>query len=353
MVTDVTRRNDYQQRIKSALDRYNMVSAAIKDVIWEWDIPNKKIIYGYGMKEVFGYSEENILLDSGWSEKNIHPNDVNWARNYIAKIFFDKKTNLNFEFRFRCANGKFKYVLDRGVVKYDESGKPVMAIGVIQDITKERGLNKQIAKAANDAEERERQQISLELHDNVNQLLSASVIYLGVLREKVKKRNASTNEFEKVDHFIRMAIEEIRKLTHRLAPVTLQNDLPLKELFDELIKTMTIGKELQVHLDIETLDKKILNAEFKMMLYRILQEQMSNIIKFAGATELNISLKKEKNCIKFVIADNGKGSDTKIKPKGIGLENIRRRAKLMSGEMKIKSSPGNGCELEIELPVEN
>ena len=87
------------------------------------------------------------------------------------------------------------------------------------------------------------------------------------------------------------------------------------------------------------------------MLYRIVQEQLTNILKHAQASKVKILVRLTKKLIKLHVTDNGKGFDMLTSKDGIGLENIKRRAEMFSGKCKLKSSPGNGCELMVELPL--
>ena len=89
------------------------------------------------------------------------------------------------------------------------------------------------------------------------------------------------------------------------------------------------------------------------MLYRIVQEQMNNITKYAQAKEVNIYLTAIDDQILLSIADDGRGFDTSKRNKGIGLKNIQTRIEFYAGSMKIISAPGQGCTLEIAIPSTN
>jgi len=94
-----------------------------------------------------------------------------------------------------------------------------------------------------------------------------------------------------------------------------------------------------------------INGDIQINLYRILQEQMKNIVKYAEATEIEITIKKSTNAIKMRVYDNGKGFNVKSAKKGIGLSNIRKRAESFSGKFAINSSIGKGCEIIVEIPL--
>jgi signal transduction histidine kinase len=87
------------------------------------------------------------------------------------------------------------------------------------------------------------------------------------------------------------------------------------------------------------------------MLYRIAQEQVNNIVKYAKASEATITLKTGPRNIMLSIADNGVGFDPSQKAKGIGLKNISSRVEFYSGKLNIRTAPGKGCTLEVSIPV--
>jgi signal transduction histidine kinase len=95
-----------------------------------------------------------------------------------------------------------------------------------------------------------------------------------------------------------------------------------------------------------------LSSDIQLNLYRILQEQLQNIVKHANATAIEVSVRILGPMIKMRIFDNGNGFNTKTASKGgIGLQNIVNRAKMFSGFCSIRSSEGNGCEIVIKLPL--
>jgi signal transduction histidine kinase len=95
--------------------------------------------------------------------------------------------------------------------------------------------------------------------------------------------------------------------------------------------------------------KKKLSIEERRNFYLIFKEALNNIVKYAGATLVMIHLKEENYSLHLILRDNGKGFDTSQIPPGNGLNNMKRRAKEMNAEIKIKSSPGNGTAIELRL----
>jgi len=105
-----------------------------------------------------------------------------------------------------------------------------------------------------------------------------------------------------------------------------------------------------MNIDFAKVNKK-LSSDIQLNLYRILQEQMRNIVKYANASKIKISLQFDIDKLIFTIEDNGIGFDYLTVKKGIGLANISRRAELFSGTMEIDSSPKQGCKMIIQIPI--
>ncbi|MBI5372154.1 MAG: PAS domain-containing protein [Sphingobacteriales bacterium] len=348
--SDITKRKEAEVARAEALERYDLLTRASSDTIWDWHIATGEIIYNQGLSKTFGYQVSSINSKEQWWEKNIHPDDFDRVQYALNNAFLRQKEFIQFDYRFRCADGSYKYVKDRAFVMYNEKGEPERMIGSMSDITQEIEFASRIEKAVIDAQEKEWNQIGMELHDNVNQLLAASLLYLSFGMEKQKEISSQpSSELQKCESHIREAIQEIRKLSHQLAPAS-SRELSLEEIFRSLLDTLP-GNKLHISLDIKDIKERQIDPELRTNLYRILQEQLNNIIKYSQASEIKISLKEKKSMLIFRISDNGVGFDPGIRRKGIGLENIRRRAKAFSGEFKLRTAPGQGCEVIISIPM--
>jgi len=351
MITDISSRKEAEAKMIEALDRYEMVAKATSDTIWDWDIVNDCINYNKGITQVFGYKNEEIKNIFHWWKNNIHKSNRVDFQNLLDEVFLNREQVFQTAYRFRCSDGNYKYVVDRAFVTYDNTGKPIRIIGTMQDVTKETESESRIEKAVTIMQEQERQQMGMELHDNVNQILAVSLLYLGLTKEGIEKKQDVTKLITQTEDYIKHVADEVRRLSHELAPVSF-NDFSLKQVFDILISNMNAGKLFTIKMEIAHLDNVVVPVDLKINFYRILQEQLNNIIKHAHAKEVIITLTKEDEVLKLLIADDGKGFDTKIISTGIGLENIKRRVKLFSGNFSLHTAPGKGCEIIVEVPVE-
>lgn len=205
----------------------------------------------------------------------------------------------------------------------------------------------QIAEAVVVTQENERTRIARELHDNVNQLLGASRLYI----EAAKKDKEGFEEMlGQASGYIMNAIEEIRVLSRTLN-TPLVREMGLKETVENLCSDLSLVNEaiLEVHLD--EFDENGYDDNVKITIYRIIQEQLTNIFKYANATHVRIEIRNKNNGIEMMVQDDGIGFNTHLHTNGIGLKNIYSRSALYKGEIDLISTPGNGCALKIFFPV--
>jgi len=240
----------------------------------------------------------------------------------------------------------------------DEANEVIHVVCSFTDITQIKRLEKkslaekmahqrQLSQAAIDGQEKERQEIGKELHDNIGQQLTTVKLLLDL---------AKTSEDNEVARMITMAlkgvgdiINEIRSISRSLVPSTLQ-DLGLIDSVNDLIDSLRQTQALRIDLDYSGFDENALPENKKLSLFRIIQEQLNNIMKHANAQHVLISLRTTNSQILLKIADDGTGFDLQKIRKGLGLSNIRNRAELFGGSVDIQSFPGKGCEITVHIP---
>ncbi|HEX7902988.1 MAG TPA: sensor histidine kinase [Chitinophagaceae bacterium] len=206
-------------------------------------------------------------------------------------------------------------------------------------------------KAVMEAEENERSRIAKDLHDGVGQMMSAAKMNLSAFESGIKFDTAEQqHSFEKAIQLVDESCKEVRTVSHIMMPnALLKNNLAaaIHEFVDKLDK-----KSLQVHVYTEGIDER-LDSNIEIVLYRVLQECVNNVIKHAGATTLDISVIKGSDGIDATIEDNGKGFDTanKEKSEGMGLKNIITRIQYLKGIVDFDAAPGRGTVVALHVPV--
>ena len=346
------------EKLRQSNERYQLVNKATLDTIWEWWFDQKKGCWGEGFVHMFGYKADDLEYGDEWMQKFIHPEDRERVNTRLKDHINAKLQHWQDEYRFKCADGNYKHVHDRGFVLYNEAGDPTRMIGAITDITEKRKLEKELAdqelfqqklitEVTIQAQEKERNDLGRELHDNINQVLATIKMYLSLSLDKGDQRkDLIHNSLENIN----FAIEEIRKLSKSLVSPSL-GDMGLAEALQELVDDMNLANEFKVVLVNEITDKKKFDDNMELMFYRIAQEQLNNIRKYAKAKNVIITVRTEEDKLYFSISDDGAGFDTKKKAKGIGLRNIASRVDFYSGNLNIISAPGKGCTIEIHIPL--
>lgn len=126
------------KEIKESNDKYDIVAKATSDTIWDWKIQEDNFQWNKGIKTIFGYDQDQVGDSSKWWFENIHPEDSIRMSVKLYSFIEQKTDNWQDEYRFKCADNSYKYVLDRGFLLKDENGKAIRMIGAIQDVTKQK-----------------------------------------------------------------------------------------------------------------------------------------------------------------------------------------------------------------------
>jgi signal transduction histidine kinase len=192
-------------------------------------------------------------------------------------------------------------------------------------------------------QEREREWIGRELHDNVNQVLTTVKLYL-----EMASKEEDNPFIPRSMQLINSTIIEIRNLSHQLSAPTL-GTRSLVDSINALIETVSFSTKLEFEFDHKEYTGVIMSQ--KLTLYRILQEQINNIIKHAQATKAWISLFKKDGQVILSVRDNGKGFDASARTTGMGINNIISRAKAFGGIVEVETAPGNGCVMTVTIPA--
>lgn len=125
-------------KLKESNEKYDIVAKATSDTIWDWKIPEDKLTWNKGIKGIYGYKQDQISNNSKWWFDNIHPEDSIKMSVKLYSFLEQKTEKWQDQYRFKCADNTYKYVLDRGFILKDKNGKAVRMIGAIQDITKQK-----------------------------------------------------------------------------------------------------------------------------------------------------------------------------------------------------------------------
>jgi len=225
--------------------------------------------------------------------------------------------------------------------KADETLKQMESRILDQKVQEQKKISRAIIKA----QEAEKNYIGKELHDNISQILASTKMFLS---SAAKKNDAIKDLIKYPLQLINSSIDEIRLLSHK--QVTPLKNINLKQLINNLIEPLNVNNTAQFVFSYDVNGLAIAD-DLKLNIYRIIQEQLNNIIKHAAASNVLIAIKAVDKTIHVIVSDDGKGFKPGIKRKGIGISNMINRIESYNGKLKIKSSPGKGCKINIEIPA--
>lgn len=355
---DITEKKMAQEYIEKMHERFTYVVNASSDAIWDLDLRTNEIYRSDAFSKISGYAKEEIEPTLEWWFDKIHPEDKERVNAKVESDLANYCTTWEDEYRFQHADGTYRYIYDKGFAIY-ENGIAIRQVGSMQDITERKKLEMQlmhehvqkqklINQATINAQEEERNRISRELHDNVNQLLISSRLHIGVAKNNPDNQTELLN---KATEYLLMAVEEIRRLSKKMNS-HIVSSVGLFESVSDIAFNMGKLNNIETGTDIDKTLISKLSTEQQLMVFRIVQEQTNNIIKHSEASEAYISLTEKENYIQLIISDNGKGFDKETqKMKGLGFVNIFNRIDAYNGKMEIITSPGDGCRIDIVFPI--
>ncbi|AYL96198.1 tetratricopeptide repeat-containing sensor histidine kinase [Mucilaginibacter celer] len=202
-------------------------------------------------------------------------------------------------------------------------------------------------------EESERRRIAQDLHDSVSQIISAAKINLTVIGDELPFDNDDQKaRFKKAIDLVDNGFREVRTISHNMAPWALHKT-GLAQVIKQFISNIDTGF-IAINFFSKGFDAPF-DDTIEIILYRVLQESVNNVMKHANATRLDISLIRTEEEISLTIEDNGKGFDT-TRPEvynGMGLNNLKSRINFLKGKVEFISEPGKGTLVSVYIPVGN
>lgn len=213
-----------------------------------------------------------------------------------------------------------------------------------------RSVSSQILRAQED----ERRRIARELHDETSQALTTVMLTLQMARESLGDGQGPAREqLERAAELTARTLEEVKRLTFELRP-TILDDLGLVPALRRYTKTVLEPLGLQVTFEALGLDGR-LDPELETALFRIVQEALTNVVRHARASRVAIELVAGPGGIRATVADDGIGFEPgdyagETGGRGLGLVGMRERAELVGGRLVVRSQPGHGTVVEVEVP---
>ncbi len=340
----------------TSINRFQLLSIATKEGIWEYDFYTKESFYNDGMTDLLGYLPEEMADNESWWRNNLHPQDKKRVITEVDEVMASTKSVWWGKYQFRCKDGNYKLILDRLFVVRDDKGNTLRLIGTMQDLTEidvlqqdlekiRRDHHRAMLKAIFQAEENERKNISEALNENINQVLAAINMHLSQAKHHVTP--AGMVWLQEAQGLLLDSMNGITEIAKRLSPVML-NDLGLETALNDLLKHTQQSRFISYNIYVDEKISQLANLDIQTVLYRIVQEQLLNILKHSDARNVQVKVFMADKKIHMVVEDDGIGINLKQIQYGKGFSNIQEKTEALNGSFNLESVEGRpGFKLEV------
>jgi PAS domain S-box-containing protein len=311
---------------------------------------------------ITGRAPEEFYADPDLQSKSVHPDDSHLlaSAQHGGQLLSPTVT-----IRWLHPDGKVVWAEHLRVPVYDSSGRLIAVEGIARDVTEhveaQRRLReseeqlRQLAARLQDTREEERATLARELHDELGQTLTAVKLELGRAATAITEEHVTPRSIDRLQSLmglIEIALETVKRLCTELRPPTLDHlGLPAAVRWEAMTFRARTGLRCHVRAAREA---TALNKEQQTVIFRIFQEALTNVVRHARASAVDVTLAERPNTFELRIRDNGGGiTDVQIRdPRSIGLLGMRERAALIGGRFEIAGRRGKGTVVTVSVPLQ-
>ncbi len=338
-IQDITKHKLALEKIKQDELQLENIFDALTEAVTLFDIKGNIVKANPISQQISGLEPEKLIGHHydypGIKPKPTRPDgsEIPFKELPLFKTLQSKKAMRNTEIRQVWPNGSIKWFLTNDLPILNESNEITGVVNTATDITEQKRLTDEIelfTKRLIDVQEEERKRISRDLHDEIAQKLSLSLLELDALISKEKKLSPeAARALERIRAITNETMLEVRRFSHELRPSVLEH-FGIAEALEMIIDEMNLKSKTQVTIKVTGLEER-LPEEVEIALFRIAQEALNNIRKHSGATKARVSLTFANNKVRLSVSDNGNGFDInkiseKTNVKGLGLVGMKERA---------------------------
>lgn len=380
---DITQRKLYVEQIRESNERFEIVTQATNDAVWDYNVIDNEVYHGEGYRTLFGYpSGINRGGQKSWEEK-IHPDDRQRLGAYFKGLFENSKIfDLYSEYKYKRADGTYAYVIDRGIILRDESGKVTRIIGATQDVTERKHyeeslkeLNTKLEKHAKELalSNAELEQFAYVASHDLQEPLRMVTSFLTQLEKKYKPQLD-----EKAHQYIEFAVDGARRMRQIILDLLDYSrigkhddgleEISLPKIVSEVLRLQ--GKLIEESgAQIFVGDLPTINT-FKAPIVQIFQNIIGNSLKYrkkGTAPVISINAEESENEWLFSVGDNGIGiekeyfervfiifqrlhSKHEYSGTGMGLAIVKKILENLGGQIWVRSETGIGSTFFFTIP---
>lgn len=377
---DVSLRQKYDLELRKNSERFELLSEAISDVIYEWDIKNGKFVWGNSFQRIFGHQDPDSYNTLEAAAQFIHEADKDRVQSNVNAALLRKDRIWTDEYRYRCADGTYKSVLDRGVLIYDEKGRMVRMFGAMQDLTMLKESEETLIRLNDALQLRARQ-----LQGFNKELEQFAYIVSHDLQEPLRmissfmqllKSSDDIEKNEKAEQYIDFAIDGAFRMKRLIQDLLTYSRVgTTEEDFQEVDLNVIMHDTIMVYQQ-QIRDKQ---AEIKVgdlpkvkaiysLIGQLFDNLLSNALKYnqSGKPVIEVSASESNTHHIICFSDNGIGIDPRhfdtiylpfkrlhnkneYSGTGIGLAVCKKIVEKHLGSMWVESNPGEGSRFYFRL----
>jgi PAS domain S-box-containing protein len=358
ILRDVLQRNRAAEALRDSAERYQRLVELVPDAIWI-EREGRIAFVNRACLQLLGADSVAQLL--GRSPLDfIHPDFHSLAISRRKRLLADPQRNLYIEKKIVPLHGEPKDVEVAETSFHDEGGIAMLA--VLRDITERKADEhelresreqlRQLSAALQAAREEEQARIARELHDELGQALTAlKMDVAAIVGELQPDQLASINRANDMARLLETTVASVRRIATQLRPLML-DDLGLLPTIGWLVNDFSKRTGIAVALSLPDPETDI-DPQVSTVVFRVLQESLTNVARHAGATQVKIALTCSSADMRLSVSDNGSGFDgSEVRTaKTFGLLGMRERAGMVGGMLTVDSEPGSGTSIDMVVPL--
>ena len=349
LIADITEARSAEQVKRESEERFRLVANTAPVMIWMSGADKLCTYVNQPWLEFAGRTLEQELGD-GWAE-GLHREDADYSlRTYTES--FDRPEAFEMQYRFRRHDGEYRWLLDRGVPRFNSDGSFAGYIGSCVDITERKLAEEALASIGRrliEAQEEERTWIARELHDDINQRIALLTIELEQLRQHLPESLIA--EHDHIRQRLSFIAKDIQALSHRLHSSKLEY-LGIAVAANSFCKEFSEQHKVEINFSHIGIPRHLPN-DISLCLFRVLQEALQNGVKHSGERSFKVELIGTSHEVHLLVADSGRGFDAfaAISNLGLGLISMQERMRRISGSLSIDTQPNRGTTIHARVPL--
>jgi PAS domain S-box-containing protein len=350
VAADITDRKNVEQALRESDKRFRLMADSAPVLVWLSGHDGRYTDVNLEWRRFTGRTLESALGD-GWTE-SIHPEDLSFAL-MTYRQSFESKRGFSSEYRMRRNDGVYRWLLDKGVPRFQEDGSFAGFIGCCVDITEvkqARAAQAELGGRIMRAQEEERSRIARELHDDICQRLALVANGVHELERLRESEVRFAEEVRDLWHLTNELSTDVQHMSHALHPSKLRY-LGLGAAIRDLCREFSRQHQVEVDCAVRGLPE-LMSEQVSLTLFRTAQECLHNVAKHSRASHVRLELEPQEGAVGLCISDDGVGFDPEeIAAPGLGLASMRERLRLAGGEFSVTSAPSRGTMVRATVPL--